>query len=63
VGIELTQYHVSWASRRAAWAAAVWKHAPCMAGEARSGGVLCPRFVGQEMGNLVGLLRSTAKSP
>ena len=46
-----------------AWAAAVWKHAPRMAEEARRMGVLYPRFSGEEMGNLVGLLRSTAKSP
>jgi hypothetical protein len=26
-------------------------------------GVPYPRFTGEEMGNLVGLLRSTAKSP
>ena len=46
-----------------AWAAAVWKHAPRMAEEARRMGVLYPRFSGEEMGNLVGLLRSAAKSP
>ncbi len=46
-----------------AWAAEVWKHAPRMADEARRMGVLYPRFSGEEMGNLVGLLRSTAKSP
>jgi hypothetical protein len=34
-----------------------------MAEEARRMGVLYPRFTGEEMGNLVGLLRSTAKSP
>ena len=31
--------------------------------EARRMGVSYPRFSGEEMGNLVGLLRSTAKSP
>lgn len=44
-----------------AWAGAVWKHAPRMAEEARRMGVPYPRFTGEEMGNLVGLLRSTAK--
>lgn len=62
VGIELTQYHAGYESP-VAWAAAVWKHAPRMAEEATSRGVLYPRFAGKEMGNLVGLLRSTARSP
>ncbi len=62
VGIELTEYQPGYQSP-VAWAAAVWKHAPRMAEEAKSKGVLYPRFSGEEMGNLVGLLRSTAKSP
>ena len=60
VAIELTQYHEGYQSP-VAWAAAVWKHAPRMAEEARSKGVLYPRFSGEEMVNLVGLLRSSAK--
>jgi len=44
-------------------AASVWKHAPRMAEEARRMGVPYPRFTGEQMGNLVGLLRSTAKAP
>jgi len=59
---ELTQYHPGYQSP-VAWAGAVWKHAPRMAEEARRMGVSYPRFTGEEMGNLVGLLRSTAKSP
>jgi cytochrome c551/c552 len=62
VGIELTRYHGGYRSP-VGWAAAVWKHAPRMAEEATSRGVLYPRFAGKEMGNLVGLLRSTARSP
>jgi hypothetical protein len=59
---ELTRYHPGYQSP-VTWAGAVWKHAPRMAEEARRMGVLYPRFTGEEMGNLVGLLRSTAKSP
>ena len=59
---ELTRAHPGYESP-VTWAAAVWKHAPRMAEEARRMGVPYPRFTGEEMGNLVGLLRSTAKSP
>lgn len=59
---ELTRAHPGYESP-VTWAAAVWKHAPRMAEEARRIGVPYPRFTGEEMGNLVGLLRSTAKSP
>jgi cytochrome c551/c552 len=59
---ELTRYNPGYQSP-VAWAAAVWRHAPRMAEEARRMGVLYPRFSGEEMGNLVGLLRSTAKAP
>jgi len=59
---ELTQYNPGYQSP-VAWAGAVWKHAPRMAEEARRMGVPYPRFTGEEMGNLVGLLRSTAKAP
>lgn len=59
---ELTRAHPGYESP-VTWAATVWKHAPRMAEEARRMGVPYPRFTGEEMGNLVGLLRSTAKSP
>lgn len=59
---ELTEYNPGYQSA-VAWASAVWQHAPRMAEEARRMGVLYPRFTGGEMGNLVGLLRSTAKAP
>ena len=59
---ELTRYHPGYESP-VTWAAAVWKHAPRMADEARRMGVPYPRFTGEEMGHLVGLLRSTAKAP
>lgn len=62
VGIELTQPHPGYRSP-VAWASAVWKHAPRMAVEARRMGVSYPRFTGKEMADLVGLLRSAAKSP
>lgn len=62
VSEELTQYNPGYQSP-VAWAGAVWKHAPRMAEEARRMGVTYPRFTGREMGDLVGLLRSTAKSP
>jgi len=62
VAIELTQYPGGYQSP-VAWAAAMWKHAPRMAEESRRMGVLYPRFSGDEMGKLVGFLRSTAKSP
>lgn len=44
----------------AAWAAAMWAHTPRMAEMARRQGVPYPRFSGDEMANLVGLLRSAA---
>ena len=62
IAVELTQYNPGYQSP-VTWAGAVWKHAPRMAEEARRMGVSYPRFAGEEMGNLVGLLRSTAKSP
>jgi len=44
----------------AAWAAAMWIHAPRMAAMASDRGVPYPRFSGDEMANLVGLLRSSS---
>jgi cytochrome c551/c552 len=62
VGVELTQPQPGYDSA-VVWAAAVWRHAPRMAEEAKQMGVLYPRFSGDEMVNLVGFLRSSAKSP
>ena len=62
VGIDLTQPRPGYDSP-VKWAATVWSHAPRMAVEAQQMGVLYPRFSGDEMGNLVGFLRSSAKSP
>jgi cytochrome c551/c552 len=59
---ELTRYHPGYESP-VTWAAAVWKHAPRMADEARRMGVPYPRFTGEEMAHLVGLLRTSAKAP
>ena len=38
----------------------MWAHTPRMAAMASRQGVPYPRFTGDEMANLVGLLRSTA---
>lgn len=62
VAIELTEAYAGYQST-VAWAAAVWSHAPRMAEEARRMGLLYPRFSGEEMGNLVGLLRSSVRAP
>ena len=61
VGDELTQPRAGYESA-VVWAAATWSHAPRMAEEAKRMGTLYPRFSGEEMGNLVGFLRSSAKS-
>ena len=62
VGVELTRPRAGYESA-VVWAAATWSHAPRMAEEAKRMGTLYPRFSGEEMGNLVGFLRSSAKSP
>ena len=62
VGVELTQPQPGYDSP-VVWAAAIWRHAPRMAEEAKRMGVLYPRFSGEEMENLVGFLRSSAKLP
>ncbi|HET8578880.1 MAG TPA: hypothetical protein VFO18_17420 [Methylomirabilota bacterium] len=59
VGIELTKYPGYEAP--VVWATTVWNHAPRMAEEAKRMAVLYPRFSGDEMGNLVGFLRSARK--
>jgi hypothetical protein len=61
VGIELTQYHRGYDSP-VGWATTVWNHAPRMAGHTERLGILYPRFAGDEMVNLLGLLRSAAAS-
>ena len=45
----------------AAWAAAMWTHTPRMAAMASRRGLPYPRFAGDEMGNLLGFLRSAAR--
>ena len=61
VGVELTRARAGYESA-VVWAATIWSHAPRMAEEASRMGALYPRFSGEEMGNLVGFLRSSAKS-
>jgi len=46
----------------AAWAATMWTHTPRMAAMARQQGLSYPRFVGDEMANLIGLLRSASRT-
>ena len=60
VGPDLGERRASYGSA-AAWAARMWVHTPRMAEKARELGVLYPRFVDDEMDNLVGFLRSAAK--
>lgn len=45
----------------AAWSASMWRHTPRMAAKAIEVGVLYPRFADDEMGNLVGFLRSAVR--
>ncbi len=45
------------------WAAAMWTHTPRMAAKALEIGVVYPRFVDDEMIDLVGFLRTTVKAP
>ena len=47
----------------AAWAVTMWTHTPRMAAMASRQGVPYPRFTGDEMANLVGLLRNASASP
>jgi cytochrome c2 len=59
VAMELTEYHGGYESP-VIWATTIWNHAPRMAEHAARLGVLYPRFVGDEMANLVAFLRSVA---
>ncbi len=59
VAPDLTAYGDRYASA-VDWAAAVWNHAPRMAGVAARLEVLYPRFSGDEMAHLVGFLRRAA---
>jgi cytochrome c2 len=61
VAKELTEYRGRYESP-VTWATAIWNHAPRMAEHAARLGVLYPRFVGDEMANLVAFLRSVAAS-
>ncbi len=47
----------------AAWAVTMWTHTPRMAEMATRQGVPFPRFAGDEMVNLIGLLRSASATP
>jgi len=47
----------------AAWAATMWTHTPRMAEMAARQGIAYPRFAGDEMVNLIGLLRSASATP
>jgi hypothetical protein len=60
IGPELGQRRAVYDSA-VGWAAAMWVHTPPMAAKARELGVSYPRFVDQELGNLVGYLRGVAK--
>lgn len=63
IGPDMATRRADYASA-AAWAATMWTHTPRMAAVAAERGVLYPRFSGDEMGNLVGFLRSnTGVSP
>jgi mono/diheme cytochrome c family protein len=62
IGVELTQPHPGYDSA-IIWGAAVWRHAPRMAEEAKRMGVLYPRFSGDEMENLVAFLRTSVRKP
>lgn len=59
VGIELTRYRRGYGTP-VAWATTIWNHSPRMAGHMVRTGLLYPRFAGDEMGNLLGFLRSAA---
>ena len=61
VGPDLADGSPAYASATA-WAATMWQHAPRMAVKALELGILYPRFVDDEMGNLVGFLRSATRS-
>jgi cytochrome c2 len=61
VGPDLADASPAYASAPA-WAATMWQHAPRMAVKALELGILYPRFVDDEMGNLVGFLKSAARS-
>jgi cytochrome c2 len=61
IGPDLAGRRAEYASA-AAWAAAMWTHTPRMAAVAAERGVLYPRFTGDEMGNLLGFLRSAGEA-
>lgn len=61
VGPDLADASPAYASATA-WAATMWQHAPRMAVKALELGILYPRFVDDEMGNLVGFLKSAGRS-
>lgn len=60
VGPELTERRADYESA-VIWATRMWIHTPRMAEKARELGLLYPRFVGDEIGDLAGFLRSVAR--
>jgi cytochrome c2 len=62
IGPDLAEPRPEYASA-SAWAAAMWMHTPRMAATALQQGVLFPRFSADELGNLVGFLRSGRGAP
>lgn len=61
VGVELTARRESYGSA-VAWAATIWNHSARMAGHSTRIGLVYPRFSGDEMGHLLGFLRSAAEA-
>jgi mono/diheme cytochrome c family protein len=61
VGPDLAEASPAYASA-SVWAATMWQHAPRMAVKALELGILYPRFIDDEMGNLVGFLYSSGRS-
>jgi cytochrome c2 len=60
IGPDLTEKRQDYDSA-VVWATKMWVHTPRMAEKAREVGVLYPRFSGDEMGNLIGFLKTVAK--
>jgi mono/diheme cytochrome c family protein len=61
IGRDLAEPGVAYGSA-ASWAARMWVHTPRMAARAMEMGLFYPRFTGDEMGDLVGFLRTAAAS-
>ena len=61
VGVELTRSR-GWYQSSVAWSATIWNHSARMAGHSTRMGLVYPRFSGDEMGHLLGFLRSAAEA-